>query len=376
MSRKVLFLSPGMFDKGGISRYCRYQVRALRELLGSDAVEVFSLLPPDEQAFEEPFGVNFASVGPTGRGKLLFSIAAILAAIDPRPSVVWCAHVHLAPLAAVLAAAVRARFILNVYGAEVWTDLNPIRQRAIRRADVLISDCHATLDHVVGSGLHEPCQTFVHWDCVDVDRFVPGPPSNVLARLGVEPAPGWTTVLTLARLARSEGHKGVDRLIEVVRRLAAEPIRLVVAGDGDWRPDLEEMARRAGVSERVRFVGRVAEADLADVYRSCDIFSLVTDKRPGGGEGLPLTPIEAAACGKPIIVGNQDGSIEAVDDGLSGYALNPFDLVAIVEAVRRLAGEEALRRAMGMRGREKIVREMSYERFRGRLAELIAVARI
>jgi phosphatidylinositol alpha-1,6-mannosyltransferase len=52
----------------------------------------------------------------------------------------------------------------------------------------------------------------------------------------------------------------------------------------------------------------------------------VSDRGKGRGEGIPLTPLEAMACGTPIIVGNQDGSQEAVVDNLNGYCIDPFDL--------------------------------------------------
>ena len=54
----------------------------------------------------------------------------------------------------------------------------------------------------------------------------------------------------------------------------------------------------------------VHEDDLPKFYRASRIFTLVSDRGKGRGEGIPLTPLEAMACGSPIIVGNQDGSQE------------------------------------------------------------------
>lgn len=372
MRASILYLSPGVFDKGGISRYCRYQVRALRELLGEDAVEVLSLAPPHKNDFEDPFEVSFASFGGNTRGRVVFSGAAAVAALTSRPRVVWSAHAYLGPLALALAKGIGARFVLNVYGAEVWTAVTPARRFALQRADALLSDCHATLRHVVSAGLHRELGTSVHWDCVDASRFRPGPKTNVLEKYGVPPEGPQKTLLTLARLSEDERHKGVDRLIEVMGRLRDVPVRLVVAGGGSWLEKLRKMASDADLAGRVFFTGRVAEADLADVYRACDVFSLVTTKGPGTGEGLPLTPIEASACGRPILVGTEDGSIEAVVDGVTGYAVDPRDLEATARHVRELVADDALRARLGAAGAERTLRDMGYDVFAKRLEPVAA----
>jgi phosphatidylinositol alpha-1,6-mannosyltransferase len=368
--KRVLHLSPGVFDKGGISRYCRHQIRALREILGDATVSVLSLAPPDGKSFEDLFAVDFASFGPTGAGKSLFAAAAVAAAFAERPRVVWCAHVGIAPLAVGLGRALGARTVLNVYGVEVWTDLNRLRAAALRRAEVVVSDCLNTRAYLLDHGLARADRVTVHWDCVDLGRFSPGDGGDVLARYGV-PAHSGATVLTLGRLTQAAAYKGYNRLIDVMARVpAAVPLRAVIAGEGPLRPELAARARRAGVEDRVFFTGSIREEDLPALYRACDVFSLVAHAGPGAGEGIPLTPLEAAACGKPILVGDQDGSREAAVDGVSGFVLPPFDLDALADRLTRLARDPALRAAMGAAARAGIEREHSYERFRGRVAEL------
>ncbi|MGH7923590.1 MAG: hypothetical protein ACREQH_03250, partial [Candidatus Binatus sp.] len=91
---RILFLGIGVFDKGGISRYCRYQIRALRELAGADNVNVMSLFPPRPNDFEEPFQVDYQ-----GHGIGLGSEASYLArgashAFAMRPEIVWSSHIR------------------------------------------------------------------------------------------------------------------------------------------------------------------------------------------------------------------------------------------------------------------------------------------
>lgn len=370
MSR-VLYLSPGVFDKGGISRYGRYQIRALRDILGGDAVSVISLLPPDASAFEDAFAVDFASLGPSRSGKALFALASILRAMEERPSAVFSAHVNLAPLALAIARAARAPLVVDVYGMEIWTDLRPAPRLALARASRVVSDCEATRAYMADHGLCDPARVDVHWDCVDLDRFSPGDPGDVLARYGVPPANGDTvTVLTLGRLTPHAAYKGYDRLIDVIAR--ADPrVRLVVAGEGPLRATLAARAAALGARDRVSFTGSIREGDLPAIYRACDVFSLITNAGYAAGEGIPLTPLEAAACGKAILVGDQDGSREAAEDGVSGFVLPPFDLDAIADRIERLARDSALRARMGAEARARVEREHAYPRFRERVRALL-----
>lgn len=371
--KKVLYLAPGVFDKGGISRYCRYQIRALRETLGDDALTVLSLAPPDANSFEDPFAVNFASFGPSRAGKTLFTAAAALSAATDRPRAVWCAHVGIAPLAVALARATGALSVLNVYGVEVWTDLHRTRAAALRRSDWVVSDCHNTRAYILDHALRGPERMVVHWDCVDLTRFTPGDPGDVLARYGVPAAAGATTVLTLGRLSPAAAYKGYDRLIDVLPLIPdSDRVRLVIAGDGPLRPDLELRAAKLGVADRVFFTGSIREEDLPAIYRAADVFSLVTHAGPGAGEGIPLTPLEAAACGKPIVVGDQDGSREAAEDGVSGYVLSPFDPEGLSDRIVRLTRDPALRARLGEAARARIEREHAYGRFRERVKGLVA----
>lgn len=365
----ILYLAPGLFDKGGVSRYCRFQVRALRELLGPTSISVLSLLPPGEDALEEVFAVDFASFGPSPSGKALFSAAAAVVA-GRRPRIVWAAHLGIAPLGLALSRIAAAKSVLNIYGAEVWTDVGPLRAAALRGVDHLVSDCHNTLRYVTDHDLRGNGKAHVHWDCVDLSRFSPGDPGDVLSRYGAR-SNGDFKILTLGRMGQGTEYKGYDRLLELMASLRSEPVRLVLAGDGSRRAVLQARAVELGVADRVDFLGSVHENDMPAIYRACDLFSLVTNVVPGGGEGIPLTPLEAAACGKPILVGNEDGSREAAEDGVSGFVLDPFDLEAMRQKVLLLLRDVGTRIRMGQLARARVEREHSYERFRGRVELLL-----
>ena len=372
---RVLYLTPGCFDKGGISRYNRYQIRALRDLLGPRRVDVLSVLGPNEDAFEDAIEVRFASGGIRMRNKLRFVSEALRAAATLRPNIVLSAHVNLGGLGHTLARATGACSVLNVYGSEVWSGLRLDSGWAIRRSQFMVSDCHFTARYVRDAGPRPDGAIDVVWDCVDLDKFSPRDPSpDVLQRYGI-PAPGsGVTLLTLGRMSPDAAHKGYDRLLNAFARVAnrVPDVRLVYAGRGGLTDRLKARAAALGVADRVFFTGMIREQDMADVYRAADIFSLVSDRGPGRGEGIPLTPLEAAACGVPILVGNHDGSQEAIFEGRNGFVLDPFDAEEHARVIELLARDSTLRRSLAA-GALAIARaEFSYEGFRSKHEQLLS----
>lgn len=364
--KRILYLTPGCFDKGGISRYGRYEITAYRELLGDVGVRVLSVLGPDESAFEESFSVSWHGRTNDVRSKVGFVLRAVSLALRWRPDVIHVAHLHYAGLARALARACGCSSVVNVYGLEVWTDPPRAALWGLKGVDVVVSDCHFTAGYIRDSNLRtKPIK--VIWDCVDTTRFSPGAPDPaVYKKYGIPQKGDGVNVLTLGRMTKDARHKGFERLLEAFTRVAAKAssLRLIYAGRGDLRVDLEAIADRNGLSNRVHFTGAIDENDLADVYRTAHFFALVSDRGHGRGEGIPLTPLEAAACGLPIIVGNQDGSQEAVDDGNNGFIVNPDDVQMLADKLLELAGDAKTRELMSTAAVAKVLRDFEYSKFR------------
>lgn len=375
---RLLYLTPGCFDKGGISRYSRYQIEALRQLLGAENVRVLSLLGPDVDDFEAPFEVDWHSAARPGRIGLSDRVALasrmIATAAVWKPDVAHAAHVNFTPL---LSAAVRvsgARTLLNVYGLEVWSGLNAARRLHLARVGQLISDCHFTAEYVADAGLHRGPTTVI-WDPVDLARFSPGAIArSVVAKYRLPDPAQYKLIVSLGRLAKAAAHKGFDRLIETAASLRDEvpEARFVIAGRGDDRPRLEGLVASYNLQERVHFAGPIDEADLPDLYRLAYAFSLVSDRGPGRGEGIPLTPLEAMACGVPIVVGDEDGSREAVIDGRNGYIVSPRNSSDHRNALLRLARDPGLRQRLSKGARQVAEEHFSFEGFLEKHRRLLA----
>ncbi len=363
----ALYLTPGCFDKGGISRYSRYQIRAMRELLGDDQVSALSLLGPDGDSFEEPIDVQYAAGGAEVVQKSAFLLQSAMFARRVHPRLIVAAHVNLSMVGLCLARVTGARLVVNIYGSEVWSGLRRDSRFGLARADVIVSDCHFTAEYCEAAGVIRAGVVRVIWDCVDLNKFNPGQcRQDVLVRYGIPDPNHHKLVLSLGRMSTAAAHKGYGRLLQVFARIAPShpSARLVFAGRGDLIPVLRGCAASLGVSDRVFFLGAVDERDLPDVYRAAHVFSLVSDRGIGRGEGIPLSPLEAGACGVPLLVGDQDGSVEAVREFSNGFALDPFDLSRHAQLLAQLLDDQKLRSQLGANAAAVARQEFSYERFK------------
>ncbi len=206
---------------------------------------------------------------------------------------------------------------------------------------------------------------------VDVERFVPLDAerrSTVRERWGL--ADTDEVVLCLSRLVP---RKGFDVVIHAAADLArTRPhLRVVVGGGrGRDRGRLERIAARTGAP--VRFLGRVDDDELPDLYGCADVYAMVCRGNRWGGleqEGFGIVFLEAAAAGVPQIAGRSGGSHEAVVHGETGLVVDrPGDPVAVRAAIEQLLVDPDRRRDMGHQGRRRAVEEFTYDLLAARLA--------
>ena len=183
---------------------------------------------------------------------------------------------------------------------------------------------------------------------VDTDEYRPAGESErteLRARLGLADAP---LVLFVGRLIDV---KGVDT---VVRALPEVPeLRFLALGDGPERETLMRLAEEVGVAERASFPG--ATARVAEHLRAADVFAL-----PSRSEGLSNSLLEAMASGLACLATPVSGTRALLADG-RGVLVEPGDVAAWTDALRRVSGDAALRRTLGAAAAEHVREHFSIE---------------
>jgi len=169
-------------------------------------------------------------------------------------------------------------------------------------------------------------------------------------RLGLE---GKKTVLYVGRL---EKRKNVDILIMAFARIKREDACLLIVGDGEVRPYLEELCKQLGL-RNVYFLGRIERDRLPPYYRLCDVFVYPTAREPWG-----LAINEAMQFGKPVIATPRvAAAYDLIKQGINGFIVPENDVQALAKAINRIISDEKLAKIMGQKSKEIIVRSYTYE---------------
>jgi len=153
--------------------------------------------------------------------------------------------------------------------------------------------------------------------------------------------------------------KNVEGIIRSVANV--QSVRLLVAGEGQERGRLTNLAERLGVS--LELLGDcLSEEQLAKLYSECKFLVHLSLYEPFG-----LTPVEAGLFGKPSIVTNRGGPPEIVIDKETGFVVSPVDYEEIRSRMNELLNDDLLRREMGDKARKRVAGSFTLERSAKRL---------
>jgi glycosyltransferase involved in cell wall biosynthesis len=245
-----------------------------------------------------------------------------------------------------------------------------IEQRIVRLADRVVAECpqdRLDLLRLYGADDHRivtvPCG-------VDLQEFAPVERECARRRLGL--APDDFVVLQLGRLVP---RKGVDNVVRAVAQLQAIPkLKLLIVGGDAPEPDerrtpeigrLRAVAQACGVADRVLFTGQRRREQLPECYCAADVFVTTPWYEPFG-----ITPLEAMACGVPVIGSDVGGVKHSVADGVTGFLVPPRDPAALAARIAQLHANPALAHAMGRAGMRRVRALFTWERVADALADV------
>jgi glycosyltransferase involved in cell wall biosynthesis len=194
-------------------------------------------------------------------------------------------------------------------------------------------------DRFVDAGFVDRARAQTVLNGVAVERFevTSDKRSAARRRLGVE-----ETDLVIGAVGRFVALKNHALLIAAFARLAADmpSLKLVLIGYGALEDTLKEQVRACGLERRIVFTGQ--QPDVAALIPGFDIFAM-----PSRTEGLSIALLEAAATGLPIVATAVGGNVEIIQHGKTGLLVPSDDEAALTQALAQVAGDAALRKALG-----------------------------
>jgi D-inositol-3-phosphate glycosyltransferase len=246
-----------------------------------------------------------------------------------------------------------------------------IEERVVREADLIIAECPQ--DEIDLITLYRaPRDNLAMIPCgFDPAEFAPMDRAEARAALGL--SQDEKVVLQLGRMVP---RKGVDNVVGALARLIRagrieQRVRLLVVGGESREPDplltpeigrLQALARAEGIEDQVTFVGSRGRGELRHYYAASDVFVTTPWYEPFG-----ITPIEAMACGTPVIGANVGGIAYTVVHGETGYLVPPKDPEALAEKLALVLEQPALAAHLGQLAVRRVQASFTWESIVARL---------
>ena len=247
-------------------------------------------------------------------------------------------HTHLstAGLLGALAAKLAGKpSVAHVHGLNTAT--------CFRYSTLVIAVSEAVKEHLCAQGMREQNVRVVH-NGVDLSKYEPVSPTDAKLKLGYDPEAPLFGVF--GRLSNEKGQRVALEGMFIF--LESHPnARLVLAGDGPDRDDLEAAADALGIGTSVQFAGFVH--NVWHLMSACDAVIV-----PSFKEGFGLAAVEAMALERPVVASAVGGLKEIVVHGETGFLVAPNDPHAVAQSLMHLVEDESLAESLGKRGRERV----------------------
>jgi phosphatidylinositol alpha-1,6-mannosyltransferase len=366
---KILMPVVGFAPVGGLEIYCRDVAKGLVEM-GHD-VTVWSVLdraePLDGAGVQELLPASRLGASIHYRA-LRLRLSRRIATRPADTDLVLCMHPRLAPGVFRGLGTSGPPYWIWTFGTDVWGKWTRPLQEAMARAQKV-----ATISRFTAERIRDrlpDADVPIVFPTVDTSRF----------SLSTIPPDGWRdpVLLTVSRIDLDDAYKGHDKVIESIPLIEDRLGRRVtyrIVGGGNGVQRLSTIARALGVEDRVSFLGRLDDSTLAREYRECDLFVMPsrTDPAPGGsmrGEGFGIVYIEAQATGRPVVVSTHAAASETIDEGKTGWSVDPLSPAAIADACGKILSLPDRGRSMGNAGRAFVTREFGLDLFARHLSSL------
>ena len=227
---------------------------------------------------------------------------------------------------------------------------------AFRQAELLTANSAELRDAVVALGA-DPHKFDLILYGVDPNALRPDPTGVAALRARLAIPDEATVFLAVGRMVPK---KGFHVLIEALALppLRARAVVAVLVGEGDEKAQWQQMAARAGIADRLRWVGNVPKDEIGVYYNLADVLVMPSISQPA--DGLNVCVLDAMSCARPVVGSNVAGNPLAIVDGMTGLITPEQDAPALAQALAYLVDHPDQRAQMGMAGRARIERELGW----------------
>ncbi len=333
---------PELFrTKGGIQTYSIYFLQALQQTVADARIDVFlkhdctitpSMLQAMAIADSENLRFHCAGSYPNAVRTPMFAAQLLGCGLQQRPKLVITTHLNFTTAAYQLWRWAKVPYWTVAHGIEAWDITRPALRSALQNADRILAVSHYTRDRLLKNPDLDPQKVVVLPNTFDADRFkIAAKPTHLLQQYGLKA--NQPIILTVCRLSNQERYKGYDQVLRAlpIIRQTIPDIHYVIVGKGNDRARVEQQIAELNLQACVTLAGFVSDDHLSDYYSLCDVFAM-----PSKREGFGIVYLEALACGKPTIGGNQDGAIDALYQGEFGALVDPDHVDELADTIVKI----------------------------------------
>lgn len=362
---------PNMFGfKGGIQTYSAFLLKALQTFDLKADYKVF--LKHDRAPLPQHSYLSQTQFYTSGHLPLKLRTAGFAwqlfsKGLFQKPDLIITTHVNFSPVGNWLKQIAGIRYWIIAHGVEVWDIERPNLKKALENCDQVLAVSNYTRERLLREQHLSSDQVVLLPNTFDANRFAIKPkPTRLLEKYNLQP--DQPIILTVNRLCATETYKGYDKVLEALPKIQGKipSAHYIIVGKGDDRDRLENYIQELGLEDSVTLAGFVPDEELCDYYNLCDVFAM-----PSKLEGFGIVYLEALACGKPCLGGNQDGAIDALCNGKFGTLIDPdnVDEIAqtLIKILQRNYPNPLIYQPQALR--EKVIEIYGFEKFQSTLAK-------
>lgn len=334
--------------------------------------EIVVLSPQDYSREEEIRQFNSSLSFPvarvtSGRGRIRSSAKRLRAALclvaQHRPQVILGTGLSGVLLSALVSRIKKLPMLAIAHGSEVAVTgrcLSRVIKCAFQRANIVVAVSHFTKALLKKMDIHHP-HVDVITNAADSNRFNLIAESERRAFREQHHLLDSRVLLTVGHVSERKGQEVVIRALPQI--LARVPqTHYFMAGLPSQQLRLTELAQNLGIGNHIHFLGKVSNRELLCWLNCCDLFLMTSRTTPEGDcEGFGIAVVEAALCGKPSVVSNNSGVIEAIQDGVTGLAVPEGNAGATAQAVLSFLLNPARLETMGQAARSHAFHQQTWQ---------------